>query len=74
METGNGTAGNGDEHEGPDRCSIRMHVSEVVPEFGHRFAAGQRTETDTKCHDNQTDTEYRIDSADDLIDGNKGCD
>ena len=74
VETGNGAAGNGDEHKTPYRCALGMHVIKVVPDFRNLiFRMGEDADAHTDCHDNQTDAEKRIYLPDDFIDGNKGC-
>ena len=74
METGDSAAGYCDKHKAPDRCSGRMHIGKVAPDFrNHVIGIGQHTKTNTDCHDNKADTEYRINLSDDLIDRNKSC-
>ncbi len=69
MESGNGTAGNGDKHEGPDWCSLRMHVIEAVPDLWDLILwFRHNTENNTHCHRNQAKSEDRIDASDDGID------
>ena len=75
METGDGTAGHGDEHETPDGRSAGMHVVEVGPQLGNGVSGiGKDTKGDTHSHDDQADAEERIDLADDLVDGDEGGD
>ena len=75
METGDGAAGYGDKHEGPDRRPAGMHVVEIVPDFRDRVSAVREDADDnTYCHDDQTDAEQRIDPSYDLINGDEGRD
>ena len=39
METGDSAAGDGDEHEAPDRSSGGMHAAEVLPDLGDGVGA-----------------------------------
>ena len=73
MEAGDGSAGNGDEHEAPYRSSSRVHVVEVGPDLRCvvvRIDHGSECNADS--HEYKADTEYRIDLTDDLING-KEC-
>ena len=75
VEAGDGAAGHSDEHEGPNGGPIGMHVGKVVPDFrDHIVGIGEHTKAHAHGHDDQADAEEGIDLADDLIDGNKGCD
>ena len=51
-----------------------MHVAEVSPDLRGVESVDRDTKADTYRHDDQDNTEDRIDLADDLIDGDKGRD
>ena len=71
METGDRTAGDRDEHKAPDRCARRMHAAEIVPDFRDLVAVHRKTDGYADSHDDQADTENRINLSDNLIDGNE---
>ena len=74
MESGNSSAGYGDKHEAPNWFSVWMHICKVVPNFRNRIIRiCKNTDDDTESHDDQTDTKEWVDSSDDLINRNKGC-
>ena len=75
MESGDCAAGDGDEHEGPDRGSLRVHVVEVRPDLRDRVGRIRHdTEDNADGHGDQADTEDRVDSSDDGIDRDEGGD
>ena len=74
MEAGDRTAGNGDEHEAPDRSALRVEVGEVVPDLGDLIALGEDTKTHAERHDDEADTEHGVDLTDNLVDGQERCD
>ena len=74
MESGDCTAGNRNEHEAPDRFSIRMHICEMSPDLRNGICrVGKDTKDNTNCHNDQANTKQRIDPSNDLINRNKGC-
>ena len=75
METGDSAAGNGDEHEAPDRSSGGMHAAEVLPDLGDGVSGvGEDTKDNADSHDDQADAEDGVDLTDDSINGNEGRD
>ena len=72
MEAGDRAAGDGDEHEAPNRRALRMEVCEVAPNFGDGVALGEDAERNTERHNDQADAKHGVDLADDLIDGEEG--
>ena len=74
METGDSTAGNGDEHEAPDGSARRMHAAKVIPDLRDGVGGiGEDAEDDTDGHDDQADAKDGVDLANDGINGDKGC-
>ena len=48
-----------------------MHVIKMSPDLrNHIIRVGKNSKGDTNCHDNQTDTEQRVNLADNFINGN----
>ena len=75
VETGNCTAGHGDEHEAPNRGARRMHTTKVIPDLRDGISGvGEDAKDDADGHDDQADAEHGVDLADDGVNGNKGCD
>ena len=75
MESGNRTAGNGDEHKAPNRLSVRMHIGKVAPNLRNCIIGiGKYAKDNSKCHDNQAYTEERINTPDNLVNGKECCD
>ena len=74
MEAGDRAAGDGDEHEAPDRSALRVEVGEVVPDLGDLIALGEDTQSHAERHNDQADTEQGVDLTDDLVDGQERCD
>ena len=75
MEAGDGAAGDGDEHEGPDGSAGGMLVAEVLPQLRHHIVAGEEHGAgNAQSHDDQADAEDGVQLADDLVDGNEGGD
>ena len=75
MESGNRSAGNCDKHNAPDRRTVRMHTGEVIPDFrDHKLGMCKDSNDNSYRHDDQADSEYRVNPSDDLINRNKCCD
>ena len=74
MEAGDRAAGDGDEHEAPDRSALRVEVGEVVPDLGDLIALGEDTQSHAERHNDQADTEQGVNLTDDLVDGQERCD
>ena len=74
MEAGDRAAGDRDEHEAPDRGALRMHVGEVTPDLRNGVALGEDAQSNAERHDDQADAEEGINLADDLVNGQEGCD
>ena len=73
MEAGDSAAGDGDEHEGPDRGSLGVHVGEVGKDLGDA-AVDDGAESNADSHDDQADAEQGVNFADDLVNGDEGRD
>ena len=71
MESGNGAAGHGDEHEAPDGRALGMHIGEVAPDLGDGIALGEDAHGHAHGHDDQADAEHGVDLTDDLVDGHE---
>ena len=74
MEAGDRAAGDGDEHEAPDRSALRVEVGKVVPDLGDLIALGEDTQSHAERHNDQADTEQGVNLTDDLVDGQERCD
>ena len=73
MEAGNGTAGYRDEHERPNRKSLRMFIGKMLKYLRNHKTVGEDSDAHTDCHRNQTDTKNRINLTDNLINRTEGC-
>ena len=71
VEARDGSAGDRDEHQRPDRQPLRMQIPEAVPHLRHLVALRHHTAADAKAHDNQRRAEKRIEPPDDFIDRQK---
>ena len=75
VEAGNSAAGDGDEHEAPDRGARRMHAAEMIPQFRDGVSGvGEDTEDNAHSHDDQADAEHGVDLTDDGVNGNESRD
>ena len=75
VETGDSAAGDGDEHEAPDRSSGGMHAAEVLPDLGDGVGGvGEDAKDNADGHDDQADAEDGVDLTDDGVDGDEGRD
>ena len=70
METGNGTAGYGNEHDGPNGGSFGVHIGQG--NFRNGITLHKQHGTNTQSHENQAEAKNRIQLADDFING-KEC-
>ena len=65
METGNRTTRYGDKHNAPDRRTVRMHTGEVIPDFrDHKLGMCKDSNDNSYRHDDQADSEYRVNPSD----------
>ena len=51
-----------------------MHTSEVCPDLRDCISVSRDTDDNADSHSDQAESENRINTADDRIDGNKCCD
>ena len=71
MEAGNSPAGNCNKHKGPYRKPLRMQIPEG--ELGNRILGKENDRSaDTDSHDDQDHPKYRIEPANDFVDGKQG--
>ena len=75
MEARNSTAGNGDEHKAPNGSAFGVHIVEVGPDLGNVvLGMSKDTNGNAHSHDDQADTENRVNLTDDLINGQESGD
>ena len=74
METGNSAAGNGDEHQRPDRQLVLAGVQVGKNHFRHDMAAyaHEHATGNAEGHDNEADAEEGIETGNDFIHRKKG--
>ena len=51
-----------------------MHAAKVCPDLRNGVSVHRDADADADSHPDKTDTEYRVNTADDLVDGNKCSD
>ena len=75
METGDSAAGHGDEHERPDGELVISRIEVCEDHFRHGVATDthQHAAGNTEGHNDEADTENRIEPGNDFIDRKKGC-
>ena len=72
METGDGTTGDGDEQQRPERQIRRVQVGEVHPGVVEALAGDDEADDEADRHEDQQRTEDGVEAADDLVDGDDG--
>ena len=72
MKTGNSSACNRYEHKAPNRRPGGMHIAEMGSDFRDLIPVHGKTYCYADGHGDQAEAEYRVDSADNGVNGYKG--
>ena len=72
MESGDGTAGNRDKEQRPDRQLFRMQVLERHLRHDVSANTEEHASHNAERHDNKADAKQRIEAGDDLINRQEG--